>query len=70
MFLHLSLSHSVHRGGGLPKGVSAHRGCLSRGRGVCPGGLPLPPADTPLAQCMLGYGQQAGGTHPTGMQSC
>ena len=24
----------------------------------------------PPAQCMLGYGQQAGGTHPTGMQSC
>ena len=31
-----------------------------------------PPGQTPppLAQCMLGYGQQAGGTHPTGMQSC
>ena len=23
----------------------------------------------PPAQCMLGYGQQAGGTHPTGMHS-
>ena len=22
------------------------------------------------AQCMLGYGQQVGGTHPTGMHSC
>ena len=22
------------------------------------------------SQCMLGYGQQAGGTHPTGMHSC
>ena len=30
---------------------------------------PSPWADPP-AQCMLGYGQQAGGTHPTGMQSC
>ena len=43
-----------------------------------------PPADTPWAdtpwavplrrpppaQCMVGYGQQAGGTHPTGMQFC
>ena len=34
-----------------------------------------PRADTPLgrhllAQCMLGYSQQAGGTHPTGMHSC
>ena len=24
----------------------------------------------PPPQCMLGYGQQAGGTHPTGMHSC
>ena len=30
-----------------------------------------PPGQTPpSAQCMLGYGQQAGGTHPTGMHSC
>ena len=28
------------------------------------------PKTPPPAQCMLGYGQQAGGTHPTGMQSC
>ena len=26
--------------------------------------------NTPPAQCMLGYGQQAGSTHPTGMHSC
>ena len=25
---------------------------------------------TPPVQCMLGYGQQVGGTHPTGMHSC
>ena len=25
---------------------------------------------TPRPQCMLGYGQQTGGTHPTGMHSC
>ena len=25
---------------------------------------------SPWPQCMLGYGQQAGGTHPTGMHSC
>ena len=34
---------------------------------------PLPNAcwDThPAMQCMLGYNQQAGGTHPTGMHSC
>ena len=29
-----------------------------------------PRADTPPVQCMLGYGQQADGTHPTGMHSC
>ena len=28
-----------------------------------------PEADTPPS-CMLGYGQQAGGTHPTGIHSC
>ena len=28
-----------------------------------------PPGQTPPAQCLLGYGQQAGGTHPTGMHS-
>ena len=33
---------------------------------VCPqGGV----CHTP-AQCMLGYGQQGGSTHPTGMHSC
>ena len=36
-----------------------------------PGRHPSPQADTaPSVQCMLGYGQQAGGTHPTGMQCC
>ena len=46
-----------------------------------PPGQTSPPADTPLgqtpllgrhspAQCMIGYGQQAGGTHPTGMHCC
>ena len=34
----------------------------------------IPPGRYPLAgtpqQCMLGYGQQVGGTHPTGMYSC
>ena len=24
----------------------------------------------PFAQCMLGYGKQVGGMHPTGMHSC
>ena len=34
-----------------------------------PLGRHTPWADNP-PQCMLGYGQQAGGTHPDGMQSC
>ena len=29
-----------------------------------------PQADTPPAQCMLRYGQQAGDTHPTGIHYC
>ena len=52
--------------------------CLSRGvvclrsRGVwqtTPEQTPPQQTDTP-GQCMLGYGQQAGGAHPTGMHSC
>ena len=35
-----------------------------------PPGQTLLRADTPPGQCMLGYGQQAGGTHRTGMHSC
>ena len=32
----------------------------------------ISPGQTPptSAQCMLGYSEQAGGTHPTGMHSC
>ena len=48
------------------------RYCLSfcsRG-GVChPPGQTPPWADTPHAQCMLGYDQLPGGTHPTGLHS-
>ena len=61
MFLHLSVSHSVHRGGvpGPPPG-QVH----------APPRAGTPQAGTPRPQCMLGYGQQAGGTHPTRMHSC
>ena len=40
--------------------------------GTTPGRYtPLPGRYTPpRLQCMLEYGQQAGGTHPTGMHSC
>ena len=63
MFLHLSVSHSIHRG--LPRGCLHRGGCLhprgsaSRGWGV---GQTLP-VDT------TGYSKRAGGTHPTGMHS-
>ena len=72
--------HSVHRGG------STWAGTLEVGKhpwaGTPPGQVhPSPPgrytpwAGTPHSrytpqQCMLGYGQQAGDTHPTGMHSC
>ena len=43
--------------------------------GTPPGQTNPPPGDTlsgqaSPARCMLGYGQQADGTHPTGMHSC
>ena len=39
--------------------------------GRCTPWVGTPRAGTPpRPQCMLGYGQQAGGTHPTGMHSC
>ena len=41
MFLHLSVSHSVHRGGLLPGGPWSQGGCLVQG-GPGPGGVPGP----------------------------
>ena len=58
MFLHLSVSHSVHGGGG---------GCLVLGawsRGVCAWSQGGPGRDPPE------MATAAGGTHPTGMHSC
>ena len=64
MFLHQSVSHSVHSGG----------------RGVCPppcrqtlvGGWAdhIPAKPPPLMQTHPQERQQAGGTHPTGMHTC
>ena len=47
----------------LHAGIHTPRQAPSLGR-HSPGQIPPP------AQCMLGYGQQAGGTHPAGMYSC
>ena len=49
--------HSVHRGG-------------NTWAGTPPGRYSPPLGQVSPHQCMLGYGQQAGGTHPTGMHSC
>ena len=46
-----------------PQGVSTWAGTPPPQAGT-------PPAGTPPPQRMLGYSQQAGGTHPTGMHSC
>ena len=59
MFLHLSVSYSVH-GGGVPGQVHPHPWA----------GTPAWQVHLPHQQCMLGYGQQAGGTNPTEMHSC
>ena len=49
--------------GGLPHCMLGYTHPRTRGRHP-PGQVHPPP------QCMLGYGQQAGGTHPAGMHSC
>ena len=74
MFLHLSVSHSVHRWGvpalegSGPGGVPAPWGGLVPGGWVWSGGCLLlggvPDGDPP------GTAIAAGGTHPTGMHSC
>ena len=46
-----------------PQGVSTWAGTPPPQAGT-------PQAGTPPPQRMLGYSQQAGGTHPTGMHSC
>ena len=71
MFLHVSVSHSVHRGGSGP----LHAGIHHPNHPPPPGsGIPLGPGppgpDTPHAVHAGRYGQQAGGMHPTGIQSC
>ena len=60
MFLHLSVSHSVHRGG-VPGQVHPHPPWA---------GTPPRQVHPPEAVHAGRYGQQAGGTHPTGMHSC
>ena len=81
MFLHLSLSHSIHSGGAsvkhLPGQTIPQADPLGRSPRQTTPPARHPPAQCMLgytprspAQCMLGYGQQAGGTHPSGMHTC
>ena len=72
--------HSVHRGeylGRYPPGQVHPLAGTPPWAGTPPlAGTPTPLAGTPPGsryppqQCMLGCGQQVGGTHPTGMHSC
>ena len=72
MFLHLSVSHSVHRGGvclsacwGTPPGQTPLRSRHPRG------GDPSPEEQTPPCTVHAGrYRQQVGGTLPTEMHTC
>ena len=63
--------HSVHmKGGGFPTCITGH---ITWGEGLPPGGSAFrelgrpPPQDT---WDTMGYDQQAGSMHPTGMRSC
>ena len=60
MFLHLFVIPFI-RGGSASRGSAYRGGGLHTGVGV---GQTPPPLDT------MGYGQRAGGTHPTGMHFC
>ena len=73
MFLHLSVSHSVH-GGRLPQWMLGYTPLPPGPEADMP---PGPEADTPpQEQTPPGavhagrYGQQVSGTHPTGMHTC
>ena len=57
MFSQASVKNSAYRGGLHPGGDLPSEGSLHSGRWI-------DPSDT------MGYGQPAGGAHPTGMHSC
>ena len=78
MFLHVSVSHSVHRGG-LPQCMLGYH--PTPPPRTSPPPEQAPPEQTPQEQTPPGadspctvhtgrYGQQADGMHPTEMQSC
>ena len=71
MFLHLSV---ILFRGCIPACSGWGRGVHPPPRQTSPPGRHTPPGQTPRSDAPLsnntGYGQQAGGTHPTGMHSC
>ena len=70
MFLHLSVSHFVRRGGGVhPLGRHPHRQTSPLGRHPPPGRHP-PRADISPGQTPPKTATAADVTHPTGMHSC
>ena len=72
MFLHMSVILFTGGGGGTWAGTP--RAGTPQGRYTSQAGTPppgrYPPRQVHPWQCMLGYGQQTGGTHPTGIHSC
>ena len=75
MFLHVSVSHSVHRGvclsacWDIPLGADPPLAHTASGTHTPPEQTPLEQTP-PSAEHAQRYGQCTGGTHPTGMQSC
>ena len=63
MFLHLCVILFTGEGGSVCGG-DLHPGDVCIRGGLHPGGMGRPPLNT------TGYGQRAGGSHPTGMHSC
>ena len=60
----------VHPPGKYPLGMYTPRQVHPLGRYTPQAGTPPWAGTPPPHQCMLGHGQQASGTHPTGMPSC
>ena len=68
MFLHLSVILFI---GGFATHTHTHTDTPpTMADTPLPGQTHTDPGNHTPVQCMLGYGQQAGGTHPTGMHSC
>ena len=72
MFLHMSVCHSVHREVPAPvhAGIHLPLGRYTPWAGTPPGQVHPLGRYTSRQVHLLRYDQQAGGTHPTGMQSC